>query len=224
MPPRSGPLAFDRYCSRDLDRDTIERAYSAWAPVYDGVCGPIFHHGRRAAVEAACAVGGRTLEIGVGTGLSFGAYARTGTRVVGIDLSQAMLARAETKRATGRYPHVESLQVMDAHELAFPDRAFDSAVAQFVITLVENPERVLDECARVVRPGGEIILMSHLYSERGLTAAIERFAARHTRAIGLRPEFPFARLQAWADRHGGVTLLERRPVRPFYTLVRFRVA
>jgi hypothetical protein len=77
-----------------------------------------------------------------------------------------------------------------------------------------------------VRPGGQIILVNHLYSERGLAAAVERLLAQKARALGLRPEFPFQRLANWAQRHGGAELVERRKVPPFgvYTLVRFRRA
>ena len=115
---------------------------------------------------------------------------------------------------------------MDAHELVFADASFDCVVGQFVITLVENPERVLSECARVLRPGGQIILVNHLYSERGLMAAVERLMAQKAHRLGLRPEFPFQRLAAWARAHGGAELIERRKIRPFgtYTLVRFRRA
>ncbi len=88
---------------------------------------------------------------------------------------------------------------MDAHRMSFADATFDCVVAQFVITLVANPEQVLSECHRVVKPGGRIILVNHLYSETGVAAAVERWAAKRTRALGLRPEFPFARLQAWAQ-------------------------
>jgi phosphatidylethanolamine/phosphatidyl-N-methylethanolamine N-methyltransferase len=89
---------------------------------------------------------------------------------------------------------------------------------------VEAPEIVLSECARVVKPGGQIILVNHLYSEKGLAAAIERMLARKARTLGLRPEFPFQRLENWAHAHGGAELIERRKVKPFgvYTLVRFR--
>jgi ubiquinone/menaquinone biosynthesis C-methylase UbiE len=45
---------------------------------------------------------------------------------------------------------VKELRVMDAAALDFPDASFDCVVAQFVITLVNDPERVLDECARVL--------------------------------------------------------------------------
>ena len=52
----------------DLDKATVERAYARWAPIYDAVCGPIFEHGRRAAAQAARAVGGCILEVGVAPG------------------------------------------------------------------------------------------------------------------------------------------------------------
>jgi ubiquinone/menaquinone biosynthesis C-methylase UbiE len=207
----------------DPEQHVMERAYQRWAPVYDALCGPIFINGRRAAAKAARQVGGSILEIGVGTGLSFGDYDAT-TEITGIDLSEPMIARARLRAASGRYPFVKGLAVMDAHDLRYADASFDCVVGQFVITLVADPERVLSECARVVKPGGQIILVNHLYSERGLGAAIERLLAQKVRALGLRPEFPFARLAAWAQTHGGAELIERRKVPPFgvYTLVRFR--
>ena len=100
------------------------------------------------------------------------------------------------RAASGRYPHVKGLAVMDAHDLRYADASFDCVVGQFVITLVADPERVLSECARVVRPGGQIILVNHLYSEKGLAAAVERLLAQQARRVGLRPEFPFQRLAA----------------------------
>ena len=210
---------------RDPDKLVMEKAYAHWAPVYDALCGPVFVSGRRAAASAAREVGGRILEIGVGTGLSFDDYDQT-TEITGIDLSEPMIARARQRAASGRYPFVKGLAVMDAHYLRYEDATFDCVVGQFVITLVEDPERVLSECARVLKPGGQIILVNHLYSERGLAAAVERLLAQKARRLGLRPEFPFARLAAWAQTHGGAELIERRKIPPFgvYTLVRFRRA
>src|SRR6202008_323841 len=168
---------------------------------------------------------GRILEIGVGTGLSFDDYDAS-TEIIGIDLSLPMVTKAQQRLSRESYPYVRSLVVMDAHQLAFADASFDCAIAQLVITLVEDPERVLSECARVVRPGGQIILVNHLYSEKGFAAAVERLLAQKARKLGLRPEFPFQRLAAWAESHGGAELIERRKVKPFgvYTLVRFRRA
>jgi phosphatidylethanolamine/phosphatidyl-N-methylethanolamine N-methyltransferase len=210
---------------RDPAKEVMEKAYARWAPVYDALCGPVFLNGRRAAASAARQVGGRILEIGVGTGLSFDDYDDT-TEITGIDISEPMIERARMRSSSGRYPFVKELSVMDAHELLYADASFDCVVGQFVITLVENPERVLSECARVVRPGGQIILVNHLYSERGIAAAVERLLAAKAHKLGLRPEFPLQRLAAWAQSHGGAELIERRKVKPFgiYTLVRFRRA
>ena len=208
---------------RDPDRQVMEKAYARWAPVYDRLCGPVFVEGRRAAAQAAREHGGRILEIGVGTGLSFDDYDRS-TEITGIDMSEPMIARARERLGSGDYPFVKELTVMDAHDLAYPDASFDCVVGQFVITLVEDPERVLSECARVLKPGGQIILVNHLYSEKGIAAAVERLLAQRARKLGLRPEFPFQRLAAWAERHGGAELIERRKVNAFYTLVLFRRA
>ncbi|PZA09329.1 SAM-dependent methyltransferase [Rhodopseudomonas palustris] len=206
----------------DLDKSLIETAYARWAPIYDAVCGPVMVKGRRAAAAEARAHGGKILEVGVGTGLSFDDYDAT-TEITGIDLCEPMLEKARAKMASGRYPWVKDVRQMDAHAMEFEDATFDCVVAQFVITLVANPEQVLSECHRVVKPGGRIILVNHLYSEVGVAAAVERWAAQKTRALGLRPEFPFARLQAWAQGTSDAILVERRKLKPFgiYTLVCF---
>ena len=73
-----------------FDKTTIAKAYARWAPVYDLVFGAVFERGRKAAVNAAERIGGRILEVGVGTGLSLPDYAWT-NRIVGIDLSAPML-------------------------------------------------------------------------------------------------------------------------------------
>jgi phosphatidylethanolamine/phosphatidyl-N-methylethanolamine N-methyltransferase len=99
--------------SPDLDRSMVETAYARWAPIYDAVCGPVMVQGRQAAAAAARAVGGKILEVGVGTGLSFDDYDAS-TEITGIDLCAPMLAKAREKMAGGRYPHVKDVQLMDA--------------------------------------------------------------------------------------------------------------
>src|SRR3981081_678689 len=100
--------------SSDLDRGIVEIAYARWAPIYDAVCGPVMVKGRRAAAAAARAVGGKVLEVGVGTGLSFDDY-DSSTEITGIDLSAPMLAKARAKLASGRYPYIKDVLGMDAH-------------------------------------------------------------------------------------------------------------
>ena len=60
-----------------MDRGGVAEAYDRWAPIYDLVFGPVFRRGRQAAVVAAEQIGGKILEVGVGTGLSLSAYSRT---------------------------------------------------------------------------------------------------------------------------------------------------
>ncbi|MGL4240777.1 MAG: class I SAM-dependent methyltransferase [Beijerinckiaceae bacterium] len=207
----------------DPDRSIMERAYARWAPVYDALCGPVFLIARRAATTAAKNAGRRILEIGVGTGLSFSDYDLR-HEVNGIDISPPMIARARMRCSTGRFAGVRGLAVMAAERLEFPDGCFDAVAAQFVITLVERPERVLDECARVLAPGGEIILVNHFYSEKGLAARIETSLAKQARSVGLRPDFPFSRITDWIASRGDMELAERRRLALFgaFTLVRIR--
>ena len=58
----------------DLDKTTVTKAYDRWAPVYDLVFGAVFERGRDAAIAAAERVGGRILEVGVGTGIALPQY------------------------------------------------------------------------------------------------------------------------------------------------------
>src|SRR5262249_38274364 len=97
----------------ELDLVTLQKAYVRWAPVYDLVFGALFTRGRRAAIAAAEQVGGRILEVGVGTGISLPGYSRH-NRIVGIDLSAAMLCHAQRRVTNLRLSNVEKLEVMDA--------------------------------------------------------------------------------------------------------------
>lgn len=211
----------------DLDSGSIARAYARWAPVYDAVFGRVFDVGRRAAItaaEEACGpAGGRILDVGVGTGLSLPAYAPRNV-VVGVDLSEPMLRKAVSRVRTLALRHVAVLAVMDAERLALPDESFDAVVAQYVITAVPHPQAALDEFARVTRPGGEIVLVNHIGAEAGPRKLFEQCLAPLARRLGWRPEFRYATLLAWTERHGGVRLIERRAMPPFghFSLIRFR--
>src|SRR5271167_283441 len=139
----------------DLDKDGVAKAYARWAPIYDLVFGAVFDRGRKASIAAAERIGGRILEVGVGTGLSLPDYSSS-NRLIGVDFSVPMLRKAQARVAGHRLSNVDGLAVMDAQHLGFADAAFDVIVAQYVITTVPDPEATLDEFARVIKPGGEI--------------------------------------------------------------------
>ena len=206
----------------DLDNVTVAKAYARWAPVYDLVFGAVFERGRHAAVTAAEQIGGRVLEVGVGTGISLPLYS-SNCRLCGVDISAPMLRKAQERVTELNLANVEGLWVMDAEHLSFPDNSFDVVVAQYVITTVPNPEATLDEFARVLKPGGEIVLVNHIGAETGARKAFELAFAPVARRLGWRPEFPWGRLTAWMERAPGIHFIERRPMPPLghFSLVRY---
>jgi len=199
----------------------VAAAYDRWAPVYDLVFGPVFRRGRSIAIEAANRIGGRVLEVGCGTGISLPYYSKR-CSLYGIDISDGILAKARTRAA--KLSNVEAIAVMDAEDLQFDDSTFDVVVAQYVITAVPNPERALDEFARAVRRGGEIIITTRIGAGKGLRGGIEKALMPITSRLGFRTEFPFERYAAWAAANGSVDLLERRALPPLghFELLRFR--
>src|SRR5277367_4807557 len=208
----------------DFDREMVETAYDRWAPVYDLVFGGVFSKGRKAAILATNKIGGRVLEVGVGTGISLPQYAPH-IRIFGTDISEAMLEKAKRRVAELRLKNVEGLAVMDAEKLEFPDNSFDVVMAQYVVTAVPNPEVALDEFARVLRPGGEMILLSRVSADSGVRRFIEQRLQPVVRPLGFRTaEFAWSRFAEWQAATPAVELVERRLVPPLghFSLVRIR--
>src|ERR1700681_2505243 len=116
----------------DFDRAMVTFAYDRWAPIYDLVFGGVFSKGRRAAIFATNSICGRFLEVGVGTGISLAQYA-SNLRVLGTDISEAMLRKTKARVADLGLKNVEGLAVMDAEKLDFPDDSFDVVMAQYVV-------------------------------------------------------------------------------------------
>jgi phosphatidylethanolamine/phosphatidyl-N-methylethanolamine N-methyltransferase len=205
-----------------INAETVTKTYARWAPVYDLVFGTVFERARQAAIAATNRVGGRILDVGVGTGICLPHYAPT-NRVVGVDLSEPMLHKARKRVAEQRLRHVERLEVMDAERLAFPNESFDVVVAQYVVNTVPHPEMALDEFARVLKPGGEIILINRVGAEDGPRRTLEHLFMPLTQKLGWRSDFPWARFAHWVERADGMRLIERRPVPPLghFSLIRF---
>lgn len=181
--------------------DAQKRVYAVWAKFYDRIYQGLLARAQREAVAAACASGRDILEIGVGTGLTLPYFERD-KQVVGADLSLDMLRVARGKVLSQGLDHVRGLMVMDACRLGFADRSFDAVTAQFVITLVPDPEQALAEMDRVLRPGGEIVISSRLVDDGGFAALFWKAVAPLARAIGWSSDFKVSRLTDWAAGTG----------------------
>jgi len=169
--------------------EAVKAAYRRYANVYDALFGPVLQPGRKAVLDALeCRPGERVLEVGVGTGLSLPLYPPF-VRVTGVDLSREMLDKARLRVRRRELANVEGLHEMDAHAMDFPDASFDKIVAMYVVSIVQEPARLLAELHRVCKPNGEIYLVNHVRSTNPFVSALEKGLARFSDQIGFHPDF-----------------------------------
>ena len=95
------------------------------------------------------------LEVGCGAGVDLARFAKGGAVVTGVDLTESAITLAKANFAqqelSGRF------EVADGEQLPFPDNSFDLVFAHGVVQYTAHPERLVDECRRVLRPGGQAI-------------------------------------------------------------------
>jgi ubiquinone/menaquinone biosynthesis C-methylase UbiE len=121
------------------------------------------------------------LEVAIGTGLNLASY-RDDVELTGIDWSDAMLDIARDRAAQlGRTP---KLQQADAHQLPFGDGSFDTVVCTFGLCAIPDHTRAIAEMARVLRPGGCLILVDHIESRSAAVRGVQRFLEIFTVPLG----------------------------------------
>ncbi|RZU51494.1 demethylmenaquinone methyltransferase/2-methoxy-6-polyprenyl-1,4-benzoquinol methylase [Krasilnikovia cinnamomea] len=172
--------------------------------------------GWRRATRAALGLrpGERVLDVGAGTGVSTEEMARSGAWAVGADLSVGMLAAG--RRSRPRVPLVAG----DALALPFPDDAFDAVTISFALRNVVDTGAALRELARVVRPGGRLVVceFSHPTNAAFRTAYLSylmRSLPAVARAVSSNPDayvYLAESIRAWPDQQGlAARMLEAGP-------------
>ena len=142
--------------------ERVRRHYDRSAASYDRIISwaekALFGDGR----EWVCSrARGEVLEIAVGTGRNLPFYPE-GIRLTGIELSSKMLDIAHRRaRELGREA---DLRAGDAQNLPFPDASFDMVVATLALCTIPDDRRAVTEAARVLRPGGRLLLLEHVRS------------------------------------------------------------
>jgi phosphatidylethanolamine/phosphatidyl-N-methylethanolamine N-methyltransferase len=205
-----------------MDIQAVRKSYARWAPIYDSTFGAVTNRGRRHAVSVVNSLGGRVLEVGVGTGLSLPSY-RPDVSVTGIDASSDMLGKAQERVAERGLKNVEALRLMDARAMEFDDASFDHVCAMHIMSVVPEPEKVMAEMARVVRSGGTVVIVNHFAREaddKGALPWLERIAAPFANLLGWHSDFH----RGHVTQTPGLTLIEEGKLPPFgmMTLLRFR--
>ena len=140
-----------------VDTDAFDAFEAAgWeekAVAYERLFGAITDRVVTRLLEAASVgAGARVLDVATGPGWVAARAAERGASVVGIDVAQAMIARARDA-----HPSVEFRRA-DAQELPFADASFDAVVGNLAVMHFSRPERAIAEFARVLRPGGGLAL------------------------------------------------------------------
>ena len=151
--------------------DKIRQRYDRLAPWFDSLEG--FLEGllfRRLRKKLwAMAEGEHILEVGVGTGKNFDFYPAH-SRMTAIDFSPKMLVQA--KRKQERKQITVHLDCMDVQTLCYADNSFDTVVASFVFCSVPQPRKGLKELYRVLKPGGQLLLLEHVLSSNKTMATM----------------------------------------------------
>jgi phosphatidylethanolamine/phosphatidyl-N-methylethanolamine N-methyltransferase len=166
-----------------MDNDNNLRIYRAWAPVYDLVMGPFSGRARQEAVKLLDLRPGEQLLIpGVGTGIDL-PLIPPGISIVGVDISQEMLAKAHL-RVDGRQV---TLLEMDAQALDFADGSFDAVLFNLILSVVPDGAAAFREAWRVLRPGGRAVIFDKFLSANSELTPIRRLAGRIVSAFGTDP-------------------------------------
>lgn len=160
---------------------SLKHTYTLIAPFYD-----LFLDAATAGVRSrslaalAAQPPSEVLLVGVGTGLDL-PHLPFQHRYTGIDLTAAMLGRASA-RSSARSASAPVRYVRgDAQGLPFADDSFDAAVLHLILAVVPRPELCLAEAARVVRPGGTLLVFDKFLrpGERALSKRVLNVLTRH---------------------------------------------
>ena len=151
----------------------------------------------------------RVLEVGVGTGFSIPHYPAN-VEVAAIDLCPEMIAVAARKRLPRAHARV-SLLAMDAHDLAFRDNSFDVLLFPHSLGVMEDPQRVLSEIARVARNGAELRI---LHTFEWSNATLKRFETWlydfGEERLGWGRPLNLHKTTAWCEKQGFELAFRRR--------------
>jgi ubiquinone/menaquinone biosynthesis C-methylase UbiE len=210
--PTTGPAPGPH---RDQVTSRVRRLYDRDAPNYDRSMSLVERAVSRRRGQIVADLGGRVLEVAVGTGATLPHY-RPGTEVVGIDLSSAMLERARGRQVQEGV--TVELREMDAQALEFPAKSFDAVVFTLCLCAIPDPMAALGEALRVARGGAPIRMLEHVRSHLAPVAFFLDLA--NLISVPLHAEHLNRRTFAAARAAGVANLEQERWGLGIFTLIR----
>lgn len=202
-----------------METDDVVRVYNRWAPFYDSSFAFFTRHYGRKMIKEVNKCSGRVLDVGVGTGVQLPYYDKH-LEVVGIDLSSEMLARARKKVSRYGLDNIKELIQCDASKTHFAAESFNVISAAFVMSVVPDPQSVLQEIDRVLAPKGDIFILNHFSSQKGMLWFMERMMAPLSPILGWHPDILLEEVVGNCHHK----LVKQKEYNPFgiFTLLHFR--
>lgn len=180
-------LKIDSTTRKTVRQPHQSHLYSNFVPAYQAVWPAVAKRRIQTNLTAlAIPRAASVLEVGVGTGMSLEAYPHH-ANVLGVDLSESMLAEAKSRIAKNEWKHIR-VRPMNAEELEFDDASFDFVTSFHTISVVSRPDKMMREMVRVCKPGGRILVINHFRSDNPLIARVVDSAGGITRRLGWRTD------------------------------------
>lgn len=163
----------------------LRHTYTLIAPLYDVLLSSATRATRRASLAQLPVEPARVLLTGVGTGLDLPLLPEQ-HRYTGLDLTHAMLRRAVSQPRRLDFCGVQG----DAQSLPFADASFDHVVLHLILAVVPDPAACLRETARVLAPGGSVLIFDKFLLE-GQRAPLRRLLNPLVRRVATRFDVVF---------------------------------
>ena len=169
---------------------SLRHSYTLLAPIYDLMVRRATHGLRKRSLDRLGDVTGQTILVaGIGSGLDI-PLLPSGANYIGVDITLAMLRQARALQARQHQGLRVALHVGDVMALPYPAQAFDTVIMHLILAVVPHPERALAEAARVLKPGGHILILDK-FLQRGQHAPLRRWLSPLLGQIATRTDVVF---------------------------------
>lgn len=170
---------------------SIQSIYDIYSNFYDLLFSSTFNDARKKAITSLDLDNSKkTIEFGIGTGLSLKYFPRNYNGLTGIDLSDKMLAKCTEK--VKRYNMNVDLEIMDCEHTTFQDETFDYVILMFVYSVTQDPHQLLNEAFRICKSSGSVIIVNHFSNFKSdKLNFFEYLLSFFEHSVGFRSKFSF---------------------------------
>jgi len=170
---------------------SVRSVYNIYALFYDSLFSGTFNDARKKAISGLSIDDSKkTIEFGIGTGLSLKFFPNNYNLLTGIDLSEKMLGKCAKKAK--QYNMNIDLRIMDCENTSFQDDSFDYVLLMYVYSVTQNPHELLKEAFRICKSTGSVVIINHFSNVKSERLNFFEFALSFfENVIGFRSKFSF---------------------------------